>query len=172
MDGDGAASGRDEGATDGFDAGRPASCRSRSPSRVSFGSGNGGGSMRPFPHLEVDVPSNDSLNGDGATLVRGRRPLRCSPASPARRRPGGRPAAPVPPSPSHIIGAAPLTVRDSPLRCGTAAAAPQARRHGRAGAGARWRREGYLTDAAAGRHARPGRRRRGYWSMYIHSVRL
>ena len=26
--------------------------------------------MRPFPHLEVDVPSNDSLNGDGATPVR------------------------------------------------------------------------------------------------------
>ena len=72
--------------------------------------------MRPFPHLEVDVPSNDSLNGDGATLVRvpsAAEVLARVTGSPPPAR--GAPLPPVPPSPSHIGGAR-RRRRDSPLR--------------------------------------------------------
>ena len=69
MDGDGAARGRDEGATDGFDAGRPASGRSRSPSRVSFG-------REAAAHAAVSPPRGrrprtTRRTASGAAAVRG-----------------------------------------------------------------------------------------------------
>jgi hypothetical protein len=95
--------------------------------------------MRPFPHLEVDVPSNDSLNG--ATLVGASpAPLQRVPSaaevlarvtgSPPPGRSG--PLPPVPPSPSHIGGAAPLTVRrdSSPLTGRVDTGVPATVRHG------------------------------------------